>query len=106
MYRMFPQRGSLVRTVETRALNRALGRLLDVSKADLNNEFVGEEEYGTLTHERHRKQSRRKSPQEIKAERDKKYMEDELDADQATERGDISDSSGETHKRAEDPIDW
>lgn len=32
-----PSADTLVRTVETRALNRALGRLLDVSNADLNS---------------------------------------------------------------------
>ena len=44
-----PSADTLVRTVETRALNRALGRLLDLSNADLNspNGEPYEEESGT-----------------------------------------------------------
>ena len=48
-----PSADTLVRTVETRALNRALERLLDISKADLNstaNDEPDEEEYGTPIH--------------------------------------------------------
>jgi hypothetical protein len=100
-----PTGGSLVRTVETRALNRALSRLLNVSKADLNNEFTGEDEYGTQAPVEF-DDNHRKSPQEIKAEREKKYYPgDELDADQATERRDISDSEGEAKPGKKEP-DW
>lgn len=43
-----PSADTLVRTVETRAMNRALERLLDLSKADLNSDSaVDEEEHGT-----------------------------------------------------------
>lgn len=44
-----PSADTLVRTVETRAINRAFERLLDLSKSDLNDdiEAVDEEEHGT-----------------------------------------------------------
>lgn len=42
-----PSSDTLVRTVETRALKRALARVMDISKADLNEDFVEEDEIGT-----------------------------------------------------------
>lgn len=106
-----PSAAVLVRTAETRALNRALERLLDVSKADFNNEFVGEDESGTpatreIDDENHR-ETYRKSPQEIKAEKEKKYADDgdELDADQASDNGNVSNTAGSTKASSEDD-DW
>jgi hypothetical protein len=82
-----PTSGSLVRTVETRAINRALSRMSGISKSDLNNEFVGEEEYGTIAQteidDTKETRSYRESPQESKARKEAKYMNDgdELDSD-------------------------
>lgn len=42
-----PSAGTLIRTVETRALKRAIARALDISKVDFNEEFVPEDEIGS-----------------------------------------------------------
>jgi hypothetical protein len=105
-----PTSGSLVRTVETRALNRALERASGISKSDLNNKFVGEDEYGSAaTMEIDDEPRRRKSPQELKAEREKKYTDDgdELDDNQTLDDGNVSDIKGETASDSEEKeIDW
>jgi len=105
-----PNSGSLVRTVETRALNRAFARLLDTSKADLNNEFIGEDELGSLANtEANDNRSGRTSPQDIKARKEQKYMNDgdelDNDADQAPERLEYTNSEGD--KITKEPgLDW
>ena len=103
--------GSLIRTAETRALNRALERLDDVSKADLNNEFIGEDEYGAMAQTEVDDNNRRiKSPQERKAELEKRYYPgDELDADQAPDGDAVERDSGKqpSHYTTPDaPLDW
>jgi hypothetical protein len=105
-----PTSGSLVRTVETRALNRAFARLLDTSKADLNNEFVGEEEYGSLVNQEvddTPRNSHRTSPQDISARKDKERMEAELDADNTTVgKREPAGSEGEETESGSDDDDW
>ena len=64
-----PSADTLVRTVETRALNRALERLLDISKADLNPDSVqDEEEYGIPLSLADRLESQRKKNDTFAAE--------------------------------------
>lgn len=105
-----PTSGSLVRTVETRALNRAFARLLDTSKADLNNEFVGEEEYGSIANTELNDNNRphRTSPQDISARNDQRRMEAELDADQATDGENVEHVQNETKAKEifKGGLDW
>ncbi len=81
-----PSSDTLVRTVETRALKRAIARALDISKVDLNDEFIDEEEVGTPLSrngedDTPRETSRKKSPQDIAAEKARKQKELEDDAE-------------------------
>jgi hypothetical protein len=81
-----PSSDTLVRTVETRALKRAIARALDVSKVDLNDEFIDEEEIGTPMNGDDNKEetprtSSRKSPQQISAEKRRKQEEKEAQAE-------------------------
>jgi len=100
-----PSSDTLVRTVETRALKRAIARALDISKVDLNDEFVDEEEVGTPINREHeddsepKKSPKRKSPQEISAEKAKKQkdLEDEAGS------GQPNDPDTDTHA---DVTDW
>ena len=100
-----PSSDTLVRTVETRALKRAIARALDISKVDLNDEFVDEEEVGTPINRENGnseddtpKKSSRKSPQDIAAEKCRKQekLEDEAEAQ--------SESDDENKARKEE--DW
>jgi hypothetical protein len=87
-----PSADTLVRTTETRALNRALERILDVSKADLNPEADSpdEEEHGTPM----------SLAEKLKAQRDKlnATAEEEEDADQTDTGRDVGESEPETSK--------
>jgi len=96
-----PSADTLVRTTETRALSRALERLLDVSKADLNPESDSpdEEERGTpmsLT-------------EKLKAQRDKlnAAAEEEENGDQTITGSNSSDTDefGEGQVKSEPPND-
>jgi len=86
-----PSSDTLVRTVETRALKRAIARALDISKVDLNDNFVDEEEIGTPIV--HNEVSYRKSPQDIAREKQHKLDAEERDAE-------LDDG------RNESPKDW
>ena len=83
-----PSSDTLIRTVETRALKRAIARALDISKVDFNDEFIDEEETGTPLNrndddgaEAPHKPAFRKTPQEIAREKERKRQEeiDEFD---------------------------
>lgn len=113
-----PSADTLVRTVETRALNRALERLLDISKADLNStdSDPDEEEYGTPIHRIDSEQSSRLSEmfkaQAYKKESDRKRIaEEEGEDDIKTSEGGLSDNetdhdpSGESGGKTESD-DW
>jgi len=80
-----PSSDTLVRTVETRALKRAIARALDISKVDLNDEFVDEEEIGTPMNGDSKDDTpsihKRKSPQDIVAEKRRKEEDAEKQAD-------------------------
>jgi hypothetical protein len=90
-----PSSDTLVRTVETRAIKRAIARAIDVSKSDLNENFVEEEEIGTpsdiMDKSTQPKISYRKSPQEIAAEKQRKANDDEAELEE------------ESHRAAQDP---
>jgi hypothetical protein len=81
-----PSSDTLVRTVETRALKRAIARALDISKVDLNDEFVDEEEIGTPmngdSNDDTPSTHKRKTPQDIAAEKRRKQEELERQAEQ------------------------
>jgi hypothetical protein len=101
-----PSSDTLVRTVETRALKRAIARALDISKVDLNDEFVDEEEVGTPISREHNnvedntpKKSSKKSPQDIAAEKAKKQKELEDDAEKEAQ-----DDADENEARKDE--DW
>lgn len=79
-----PSSDTLIRTVETRALKRAIARALDISKVDLNEDFVEEDEIGTSLNKREddeieiqHKPAFRKTPQEIAREKERKRQEQE-----------------------------
>jgi len=77
-----PSAGTLVRTVETRALKRALARVMDISKADLNEGFIEEDEIGTPLNngrdgDENKSASGRKSPQDIAREHQREMDEKE-----------------------------
>lgn len=111
-----PSADTLVRTVETRALNRALERLLDISKADLNangNDEPDEEEYGTPIH--HPEPAPGSLTAKMKAKKDKeeaarkKLEEEEDDDDNQTDEGGLSgNAEDETAKGSDDESgdDW
>lgn len=97
-----PSSDTLVRTVETRALKRAIARALNISKADLNENFVEEDEIGTplnmsgTDEVADREKSHRKSPQDIANERKRKEEEEENEAE--------NEASGAP--TSESPDDW
>jgi hypothetical protein len=100
--------GALVRTAETRALNRALERLDDVSKADLNNAFVGEDEWGSpaqteVDDERGNNRDGRVSPQSLSAKK-RAEMEAELDVDNSIDDPVVEHDPGTEKKKPKD--DW
>lgn len=68
-----PSFDTLIRTVETRALKRAIARALNISKVDFNESFIDEEEIGTSLS--------RKSPQDIASEKQRKIDDEERDAE-------------------------
>jgi hypothetical protein len=94
-----PSADTLVRTVETRALNRALERLLDVSKSDLNPDasLQDEEEYGTPLSLSEKMEAQKKKRDALAAEEDA-ASEEEDDADKAAEGRDMGESEPETGK--------
>lgn len=103
-----PSADTLVRTVETRALNRALGRVLDISNADLNTTGEPDEEEpgtpvyrpSTLTE----KMNARKDKED--AER-KRIAEEEGEDDNQTDEGRISDIAKDNAATpSEDTEDW
>ena len=75
-----PSFDTLIRTVETRALKRAIARALDISKVDMNDNFVegGEEEVGTPLDTP--EPFHRKTPQDIAKEKQRKVDEAENEA--------------------------
>jgi hypothetical protein len=86
-----PSFDTLVRTVETRALKRAIARALDISKVDMNSNFVDEEEIGTPLNknddysdksENAHKPAFRKSPQEIAKEKQRRVDDNEAALDE------------------------
>ena len=74
----------LVRTVETRALKRAIARALDISKSDFNEGFVEEEEYGTPMRNNDESgdevKPSRKTPQSIAAVKEQEMKDRETNA--------------------------
>jgi hypothetical protein len=104
-----PSADTLVRTVETRALNRALGRVLDVSNADLNNPDgePDEEESGTPVYRPSpfaEKMIERKEKTE--AER-KRLAELEGSSDDKTNPGRLPDNTGsEAKEGSSEKDDW
>ena len=79
-----PSSDVLVRTVETRALKRAIARALNISKSDFNEGFIEEEEYGTPmrrdddSDDEVKPATRKmKSPAEIAAENEQKMKDRE-----------------------------
>jgi hypothetical protein len=88
-----PSSDTLIRTVETRALKRAIARALDLSKVDMNENFIDEEEIGTpLNHdgdssgaENAHKPAFRKSPVDIAEEKRQKAIKAEEDAERQSD---------------------
>jgi hypothetical protein len=93
-----PSADTLVRTVETRALNRALGRLLDLSNADLNNPNgePNEEEAGTPVYRPPTLTEKMNARKEKEAEERARIAEEERDDEQPDAvPASGSDSSGD-----------
>lgn len=82
-----PSSDTLVRTVETRALKRAIARALDISKADLNENFVEEDEIGTplnmngIDEAAEKENPHKKSPQDISREKERKISDANAEAE-------------------------
>lgn len=98
-----PSSDTLVRTVETRALKRAIARALDISKVDMNDNFIDEEEIGTplskngdadAPEEAPQKSIKRKSPQEIAAEKRRKEENAEAQAEEDAENESADNLAG------------
>lgn len=94
-----PSSDTLIRTVETRALKRAIARALDISKVDFNDEFVEEDEIGTPLNkynddsdksENTHKPAFKKTPQEIAKEKERKRQEEIDEAELEDGRNDES----------------
>ena len=91
-----PSSDTLIRTVETRALKRAIARALDISKVDMNDNFVDEEEIDTPLDTP--KPPSRRSPQDISSENQRKIDEAEKEAalDEELDRATQDPYSGST----------
>ena len=92
-----PSFDTLVRTVETRALKRAIARALDISKVDMNENFTegGEEEIGTPLDTTPEHISR-KTPQDIAREKERKLAEEEAALEDEYSRAAEDPHSGST----------
>jgi len=90
-----PSFDTLIRTVETRALKRAIARALNISKVDFNESFIDEEEIGTSLS--------RKSPQDIASEKQRKIDDEERDAELDDGRNNETTLEEELDRASQDP---
>jgi hypothetical protein len=90
-----PSFDTLIRTVETRALKRAIARALNISKVDFNESFIDEEEMGTSLS--------RKSPQDIASEKQRKIDDEERDAELDDGRNNETTLEEELDRASQDP---